>query len=318
MELFLVFSRMQCAHNIALFHTMQQRRRQSSRMRNNEPMMQRNHPKSREGGLNKGSCLGAKWGLGSDPPTGRRLPLCSSGAAGCPGDPAAQWIHPRSACSGKDIPGAAAGDPEGRRLTRRNAVTPAGLRCTLSFIGGRREICGENLFFYHSFLLFFVLHLLVSKVSSILVHKEKGVGRSFRSVSEKMPQISGVLWALRENVIRLFRRHGVWGKIWRRADVAGSFEASHVMQVAKMRFHLCLRDIWQFAKGEWGLNIMLFSQLIPGIGTSEKSTSTSGKSTLTSTGDPKPPIKQARFLHTQLLFSFIWLVCCFCPSVPFL
>ena len=171
-------------------------------------------------------------------------------------------------------------------------------------------------FFITVFFCFLFFIFSSQKCPQYLCTRKRG-WRSFRSVSEKMPQISGVLWALRENVIRLFRRHGVWGKIWRRADVAGSFEASHVMQVAKMRFHLCLRDIWQFAKGEWGLNIMLFSQLIPGIGTSEKSTSTSGKSTLTSTGDPKPPIKQARFLHTQLLF-FIWLVCCFCLSVPFL
>ena len=80
--------------------------------------------------------------------------------------------------------------PTERGHTARAAVDAP----SLSFIGGgAREISGENLFFYHSFLLFFVLHLLVSKVSSILVHKEKGVGRSFRSVSEKMPQISGVL-----------------------------------------------------------------------------------------------------------------------------
>ena len=79
--------------------------------------------------------------------------------------------------------------PTERGHTGRAAVDAP----SLSFIGGGREISGENLFFYHSFLLFFVLHLLVSKVSSILVHKEKRVGRSFRSVSEKMPQISGVL-----------------------------------------------------------------------------------------------------------------------------
>ena len=67
--------------------------------------------------------------------------------------------------------------PLGRRQTRRNAVTPTGPRCTLSLapslLGG--EICGGEFVFYHSFLLFFVLLLLVSKVSSILVHIEEKV-----------------------------------------------------------------------------------------------------------------------------------------------
>ena len=78
--------------------------------------------------------------------------------------------------------------PTERGHTGRAAVDAPSLS---SEVG--REISGENLFFYHSFLLFFVLHLLVSKVSSILVRTRKRGWRSFRSVSEKMPQISGVL-----------------------------------------------------------------------------------------------------------------------------
>merc|ERR1719245_1595827 len=118
-------------------------------------MMQRNHPKSREGGLNKGQ--NEARAATRRPDGGYRF--VPRGRLGVPGTPRLSEFIRGLHAPGKTFPGAAAGDPEGRRRVRRNAVTPAGPQWTRPLFRrrGGREISGENLFFYHSFLLFFVL-----------------------------------------------------------------------------------------------------------------------------------------------------------------
>lgn len=52
-------------------------------------------------------------GRGCDRPAGRRLPLCSSGAARCPGDPRLSEFIRGLHAPGKVFPGTAAGGPTG-------------------------------------------------------------------------------------------------------------------------------------------------------------------------------------------------------------
>jgi len=89
----------------------------------------------------------------------------------------------------------------GRRLARRNAVTPARLDSTLKLFLGRGNFCwdfrGEFVFVLSQFSsVFCFLHLLVSKVSSILVHIETN-GPFDQSASKK-------------NTSRFGNQHGWW------------------------------------------------------------------------------------------------------------
>merc|ERR1719245_1006965 len=117
-------------------------------------MMQRNHPKSREGGLNKGQ--NEARAATRRPDGGYRF--VPRGRLGVPGTPRLSEFIRGLHAPGKDIPGAAAGDPEGRRLVRRNAVTPAGLRWTrplfLSSEGEGGKFLGRICFFITVFFCF--------------------------------------------------------------------------------------------------------------------------------------------------------------------
>jgi len=107
--------------------------------------------------------------------------------------------------------------PLGRHQTRRNAVTPTRLRCTLSLSWeGNSAGFSGRICFYHSFLLFFVLHLLVSKVSSILVHVDKKKWHPFDQPLRKIPQIPGIsVEGVSGKIIGLVRRHRAWGTFGR-------------------------------------------------------------------------------------------------------
>jgi len=94
-------------------------------------------------------------------------------------------------------------NPTERGHTGRTAVHP--LFC-------RREagnFCLGRICFLSQFSSVFLFFIFSSqKCPQYLCTRERG-WRSFRSVSEKMPQISGVLWAIRKNFIGLFCRHRV-------------------------------------------------------------------------------------------------------------
>jgi len=116
--------------------------------------------------------------------TGRPRPAATAlflggGTVGVPGTPRLSEFIRGLHAPGKSFQEPPREIPLGRRQTRRNAVTPTGPRCTLSlavsFIVGRGNLGGRICFFITVFFCFFVLHLLVSKVSSILVHIEEKV-----------------------------------------------------------------------------------------------------------------------------------------------
>lgn len=132
---------------------------------------------------------------------------------------AAQWIHPRSACSGKGLSRNCRGwshwdatRPDGTRSHRPGYGAPS-----RSFLGGGNSAgFSGRICFYHSFLLFFVLHLLVSKLSSILIHVDKKRWHPFDQPLRKIPQIPGIsVEGVSGKIIGLIRRHRTWGTFGR-------------------------------------------------------------------------------------------------------
>ena len=133
--------------------------------------------------------------------TGRPRPAATAlflggGTVGVPGTPRLSEFIRGLHAPGKSFQEPPREIPLGRRQTRRNAVTPTGPRCTLSlavsFIVGRGNLWGRICFFITVFFCFLFFIFSSQKCPQYLCTRKR-VGRSFRSVSEKMPQISGVL-----------------------------------------------------------------------------------------------------------------------------
>merc|ERR1719277_2028544 len=116
-------------------------------------MMQRNHPKSREGGLNKGSCQNEGWAATRRPDGGYRF--VPRGRLGVPGTPRlSEFIR------GLHAPGKASREPP--REIPRDAALSDGTRSHRPGCGGRAlsffhragNFWGEFVFFITVFFCF--------------------------------------------------------------------------------------------------------------------------------------------------------------------